>query len=225
MTTGIKHFLRLSVLLGTSFLVFLFITKGYAESPPAMPVEDVTREIVGELGTAPIVVELFSSQACVFCPKADRLFADILEQENVIGLACHVDYFDVEVGALSKPFCSERQSWYMEKLFAGPNYTPQIVINGALDVIGYKFDEVINVLKKAKHSEVARMDVIESDALGTYKVVLPLDKIEKPVGSTDNIGEDVFVTPPMKEGHKGFAVLLQNMETGRILAVGRVEKS
>ncbi len=236
---------------------FSFFTVGYAQNPPAMPVTEVEEEKIPVLGKAPIIVELFSSQACVFCPRADKLFADILAHDNVIGLACHVDYFDVKKGSLAHDFCSARQSWYMEKLFAGPNYTPQMVINGAVDVVGYKFDNVVAALQKSMYSDIQTLQINESDAKGTYSVILPMDKIAVPqdfklwlalfdkphslviadgrnkgkkatyynivsnLGSTDEIIKEVFVTPPLKDGHAGFVLILQNMRTGKVLAVGR----
>ena len=228
-----------------------------AQDVRALPVPAVEQETLPRLGKAPMVVELFSSQACVFCPRADRLFADLLRQDNVIGLACHVDYFDVKQGALSHSFCTARQNWYMEVLAAGPNYTPQMVINGTYDVVGYKFDNVVETLQKAVYSEIFPLTVVETKAKGTWKVVMPLDSLppngdlrlwlalyDRPheltiaegrnkgqkavyynivssLGSTAELGEEVFVTPPLEPTHAGFAVILQDMDSGRIYGVAR----
>lgn len=238
-----------------------FASSAPAQNPIAMPVPAVEEEELPVLGNAPVVIELFSSQACVFCPKADRLFADLLKQDNVIGLACHVDYFDVKTGSLAQPFCTERQTWYMEKLFAGPNYTPQMVINGAVDVVGYKFNDVVSALRRATFSQVLPLGITETSAAGTYKVTLPPQRPEplqdyklwlalydepheltiaegrnqgqratyynivSQLGSSDKLGGDIYVTPPMKNQHRGFVVILQNMKTGKIFAVGRHKKT
>lgn len=150
-----------------------------AQEVKALPVPAVETEALPRLGKAPVVIELFSSQACLFCPKADRLFADLLRQDNVIGIACHVDYFDVKQGALSRPFCTQRQNWYMDVLAAGPNYTPQLVINGSRDVIGYKLQDVVEELQQAVFSEIRLLEVAETKARGTWKVVLPLEDIAR----------------------------------------------
>ncbi len=113
----------------------------------------------GPVSSELTVIELFSSQACVFCPQADELFAALLTVPRVIGYACHVDYFDVRVGSLSHPFCSARQTWYMQSLGAGPNYTPQLVINGALDVVAYKLDEITMAIDKAQKKSPLPMQV------------------------------------------------------------------
>lgn len=117
------------------------------------------------------VAELFSSQACVFCPQADRIFGDLIAQDNVIGLACHVDYFDVEQGALSRPFCTARQSGYMERLNAGPNYTPQLVLNGRYEMVGYKLDKVAaGVAYVRDHNPVKRLGVTANDQKQGYSL-------------------------------------------------------
>ncbi len=135
----------------------------------AVPVTPVESE-VAPAGQEFTVLELFSSQACVFCPKADELFAALITVPNIIGVSCHVDYFDVRVGSLSKPFCTARQNWYMQALGAGPNYTPQMIINGAHDVIGYKLDEVSLEIKKAQKNPPLRMDVVKGDGPNIYKL-------------------------------------------------------
>ena len=39
-------------------------------------------------------MELFTSQGCSSCPKADAKFAELQERQDVIALAWHVDYWD-----------------------------------------------------------------------------------------------------------------------------------
>lgn len=121
------------------------------------------------------VVELFSSQACVFCPEADDVFAELLQRDDIIGLACHVDYFDVREGSLARPFCTERQNRYMETLAAGPNYTPQMVIDGVEDVVGYKVPEVHAALDRAAAMDVRRLAIVRTSPPGSYGVALPPD--------------------------------------------------
>lgn len=111
------------------------------QTPAQTPVEG--------LATGPVVVELFSSQACSFCPKADALLGALANSPDVIALSCHVDYFDVKTGSLSHPFCSARQIEYESTLRAGPKYTPQMVINGQYDVVGYRRADVLTAIRRA----------------------------------------------------------------------------
>jgi hypothetical protein len=142
------------------------------KDPPAVPVTPVESAQIAPQGLT--VVELFSSQACVFCPRADRLFADLIEQPNIIGLACHVDYFDVRAGALSTKFCTERQKKYMNQLRAGPPYTPQIVVNGHTDAVGYKVD-VVSAAMRQEATNPAAIIAIEPDdtTAGSYRALFP----------------------------------------------------
>lgn len=152
MHVKLKHPLMIAVLLWSLFPAAPLYAQNDqtpATVPAAAPVESVEQQPVA-VGNELTVIELFSSQACIFCPKADALFAELVKSDNVIGLSCHVDYFDVKAGSLARPFCTARQNWYMQALGAGPNYTPQIVVNGSYDVVGYNADAVKSTIKKAQ---------------------------------------------------------------------------
>lgn len=120
----------------------------------------------------PVIIELFSSQVCMFCPEADALFAELIGQENVIGLACHVDYFDAPEGSLAQPFCTQRQTDYVQAIGTGPHYTPQMVVNGKYDVIGYKKDKVLQTLEKASYHPLQNIQVTQ-DGGTSYRLTLP----------------------------------------------------
>ncbi|HEY8190843.1 MAG TPA: DUF1223 domain-containing protein [Alphaproteobacteria bacterium] len=156
-----------------------------AAPPAAIPVAPVAEEPLKEVAaaTGPIVIELFSSQACIFCPGADRLFADLAAQENVVGIACHVDYFDVREGALSKPFCTARQGWYQKILHGGPHYTPQMVIQGTIDVVGYKLEDVYAGMKKTAETGTAKLQIFPGKKPNEYRVALPDDFAMRETGA------------------------------------------
>jgi hypothetical protein len=78
------------------------------------------------------VVELFTSQGCSSCPPADKVFSEVIEQNGVIGLAWHVDYWDY-LGwkdTFSLSAATERQRAYASGMSERGVYTPQIIING-----------------------------------------------------------------------------------------------
>ena len=138
----------------------------------ARPVESVAAEPLPG-GNGPIVLELFTARSCIFCPQADRLFADLVTQPNVIGIACHVDYFATQ-DPMARRFCIDRQNWYMNRLRAGPSYTPQMVVNGARDVIGYRRDQVMQTVQAV--SATGLKDVaIEPQADATDNYLVRLD--------------------------------------------------
>jgi len=122
----------------------------------------------------PVVVELFSSQACPFCPAADKLFAGVVAQNaQIIGLACHIDYFDVQTNSLSKPFCTKRQNWYARVKAVGTNYTPQMVVQGQMDVVGYREEDVGPALERATTVPVAPLSIAPGERNGHFIVSAP----------------------------------------------------
>jgi hypothetical protein len=97
--------------------------------------------LIGGLAHAesrPVVVELFTSQGCSSCPPADTLLGELAQRSDVIALAYHVDYWD-NLG-WKDPFASAaatgRQRRYARPLGLSGIYTPQMVVDGAADVVG-----------------------------------------------------------------------------------------
>ena len=86
----------------------------------------------------PVIVELFTSQGCSSCPPADAFLKQLDQQERVLGLSFHVDYWDY-IG-WKDPFASnlhtKRQKLYADALRARYVYTPQVVVDGRLDAMG-----------------------------------------------------------------------------------------
>ncbi|MEL6915832.1 MAG: DUF1223 domain-containing protein [Pseudomonadota bacterium] len=90
------------------------------------------------------VVELYTSQGCSSCPPADAMLHDMAEQDDIIALALHVDYWDY-IGwkdEFAQPGFTERQKGYARAAGARSIYTPQMIIGGQDHVIGTRPDEV-----------------------------------------------------------------------------------
>jgi hypothetical protein len=90
------------------------------------------------------VVELFTSQGCASCPPADAMLSSLAESGDVIALAYHVDYWDY-VGwpdTFGSADNSNLQRSYAKSWNSSRIYTPQMVINGAKDVVGSRRNEV-----------------------------------------------------------------------------------
>jgi hypothetical protein len=99
--------------------------------------------------SAPIVVELYTSQGCSSCPPADALLKELSALPDVLPLALHVDYWDY-IGwkdTFGSPQYTARQRAYAA--FAGHRtiYTPQMVIGGADHVVGYVPMEVAEAIQ------------------------------------------------------------------------------
>lgn len=95
------------------------------------------------------VVEMFSSRACMFCPLAERLLGDLVHKGKAHGLTCMVDYFQVNAGNPASALCVQRQESYARALKSGPLYTPQAVIDGVRDAVGYRQTEIEGLLEGA----------------------------------------------------------------------------
>ncbi len=106
-----------------------------------------------EIRTSPnAVVELFTSQGCASCPPADELLAELSARRNVVALAYHVDYWDYIGWAdtFAKPAYSDLQRAYAGSWGKNRIYTPQLIINGTIDVVGSRRAEVEEALSEAE---------------------------------------------------------------------------
>jgi hypothetical protein len=84
------------------------------------------------------LLELFTSQGCSSCPPADKLLGDLAADPSLVALSVPVDYWDY-LGwkdTLASPSHSARQRAYAHMLRNGEVYTPQIVVNGSMHVLG-----------------------------------------------------------------------------------------
>lgn len=93
---------------------------------------------LAQAGSRPVVVELFTSQGCSSCPPADTLLGELAQRGDVIALAYHVDYWN-NLG-WKDPFATAGAT-LRQRRYAGPLgltgiYTPQMVVDGAVDVVG-----------------------------------------------------------------------------------------
>ncbi|MGB8850484.1 MAG: DUF1223 domain-containing protein [Candidatus Acidiferrales bacterium] len=110
-------------------------------------------ETNGAADSAPVVLELFTSEGCSSCPPADALISEIgASSKSVIPLAYHVDYWN-HLG-WSDPFSShewsERQSAYVEALNLDGAYTPQMVIGGRWQCAGSDGGSIAHAVEAAR---------------------------------------------------------------------------
>ncbi|RLQ89129.1 DUF1223 domain-containing protein [Notoacmeibacter ruber] len=84
-------------------------------------------------GQAPLrVFELFTSEACGSCLRADGLLDRAARHRGTIAIAWHVDYWNMRgwEDPLSLPAASQRQYGYRDAFGLSGVFTPQIVVNG-----------------------------------------------------------------------------------------------
>jgi hypothetical protein len=84
------------------------------------------------------LLELFTSQGCSSCPAADKLLGELANDSSLVALSVPIDYWDY-LGwkdTLADPAHSARQRAYSRVRGDRQVYTPQIVVNGAMHVLG-----------------------------------------------------------------------------------------
>ncbi len=121
----------------------------------AVAIVVVTSAARAEERGGPVVVELFTSQACSSCPPADRLLGELAAREGVIAMSLPVDYWDHLdwEDTLGRAEHSERQRWYARQLGQPNVFTPQIVVNGRIGLIGSRVEAVEDAVRSAQSGE------------------------------------------------------------------------
>ncbi|WP_085902347.1 DUF1223 domain-containing protein [Kiloniella majae] len=107
--------------------------------------------VAGLSETAPVVIELFTSQGCSSCPPADALLSELADQPGIIALSYHVDYWDY-IGwkdPFSSPEATQRQRDYGSSLSLRYVYTPQLVIDGRRELVGSRRGDVLLGIEEA----------------------------------------------------------------------------
>jgi hypothetical protein len=124
-------------------------------------------------GEKPVVVELFTSQGCNSCPPAEALLRELAEEEGIVALQLHVDYWDY-IGwpdPFASPVNTERQRSYAGDLGLRYVYTPQMVIDGRHNVVGSDRRAVRKAIEEAAaRSQTIAVELSEDDG---GRIVIP----------------------------------------------------
>ena len=129
----------------------------------------------------PVFVELFTPEGCSDCPPADALLEKLDRYQPVSGaglivLSEHMDYWD-DIG-WRDPYSSreytERQGAYAGQFGLGSVYTPQMVIDGHLQVVGSDERGAVAAIESARKAEKVPVSVssirLEANNMVTLRV-------------------------------------------------------
>lgn len=103
----------------------------------------------------PVVLELFTSQGCSSCPPADALLASMENDPAVLPLSLHIDYWD-RLGwkdSMSESAMTQRQYGYAAALGKSGVFTPQLIVDGAVSVVGSDETAVEEAIHNAQRQQ------------------------------------------------------------------------
>ena len=163
-----------------------------------------------------VVVELYTSQGCSSCPPADKVLKALTRQENVIALSLNVDYWDY-LGwkdDLALPGNTRRQRDYAKMMRSRHVYTPQLMIDGRMDVIGSRrlqVDAAVETLAQTKDEAIVKAEIsgdnvsvsvspASSSASDSIVWLVGYDaSIVKEIGGGENHGRDIEYSNVVRE--------------------------
>jgi hypothetical protein len=131
------------------------------------------------------VVELFTSQGCSSCPAADKLLGELSRDPSLITMSLAVDYWDY-LGwkdTLALHGHSGRQRAYAEARGDREVYTPQVVVNGVVHVLGSDKSAIEKAIAQTRRNPATlSLPVTMSVADGKVTVKVPDAQGEKHSG-------------------------------------------
>jgi hypothetical protein len=163
----------------------------------------------------PILLELFTSEGCSSCPPVDEFVRHMDESQPVAGaqlivLSEHVDYWDHDgwKDKYSSSQFTERQNGYVHAMNLQTAYTPQMVIDGYIELKGSSSDIEQSFAKELKVAKIplrvasAKIEAplqlkvkVEADAVekrgGTVWVAVALDHAASQVSAGENSGKQL----------------------------------
>jgi hypothetical protein len=114
----------------------LVAVAGGASAQPAAPLQ---------------VVELFTSQGCSSCPPANASVASLSGRPDILALSFGVTYWD-QLGwkdTFAQSKFTQRQWDYAHGLKHAEVWTPQVVVNGRVDVLGQTVSQIEGGIRRA----------------------------------------------------------------------------
>lgn len=140
----------------------------------------------GDARSGKTVVELFTSQGCSSCPKADKLLGELAADPRYIALSLAVDYWDY-LGwrdTLALHTHSMRQKGYANHRGDRNVYTPQMVLNGVTEAIGNKRAAVERAVGEAERQDLLLIPV---------RLKRGTDKLEIEVGAGNGPNASIWL--------------------------------
>jgi hypothetical protein len=137
------------------------------------------------------VLELFTSQGCSSCPPADKLLGEFAKDPKVVAISLPIDIWDY-LGwkdTLALPGHSVRQRAYAKMRGDREVYTPQIVVNGSMHVLGSDHDAIERMIAQTDRNPlVMSLPVLLSAGDGDLTVTVK-------AAHNENVDAEVWLCP------------------------------
>jgi hypothetical protein len=191
-----------------------------------------------------VVVELFTSEGCSSCPPADELLGHLrqdLSAKNVqvIPLGFHVDYWN-ELGwkdRFSSAEFTQRQEQYTRSLKVDGPYTPEMVVDGAVEFVGNDAGRAQSTIRQqASQLETAQVKIaragaeqltiqvkgpVSLNANALVMLAITEDNLSTQVGSGENGGRTLHHAAVVRELRQVGTLKNGALETAVPLKLGK----
>lgn len=144
----------------------------------------------------PVLVELFTSEGCSSCPPADALVARLVQSQPVPGaeiivLKEHVDYWNRSDwrDRFSSPQFTSRQHRYADFFGADTVYTPQMVVDGAVEFVGSNERRALAAVSSAAKSPKPALQLQLIPSTTSDDAALRISLPSSPTGSPGDTAE------------------------------------
>jgi hypothetical protein len=137
------------------------------------------------------VIELFTSQGCSSCPAADKLLGELSRDPSLVTMSLAVDYWDY-LGwkdTLALHGHSDRQHAYAEARGDRAVYTPQVVVNGVVHVLGSDKAAIEKAIAQTRR-DAAALALPVSMGIADGKVT-----VNVPAASNEHRSGEVWLCP------------------------------
>jgi hypothetical protein len=128
--------------------------------------------------TADVVVELYTSQGCTQCPRANRLLGMFAREDDVLALTFPVGIWDY-LGwrdTFARPEFGDRQRLYSSTMRVRGRFTPQLVMNGVRQLSASDWDDARAALSEMRDAGwPAGAPQVAISRLRNYRVRVTVD--------------------------------------------------
>jgi len=137
------------------------------------------------------VIELFTSQGCSSCPPADKLLGELAHDPSLVTMSLPVDYWDY-LGwkdTLAQHGHSNRERAYAAARGDREVYTPQVVVNGIVPVLGSDRAAIERAIAQTRQN-TAPLTLPVTLSVADGKVI-----VNVPAGKTEHGSAEVWLCP------------------------------